>query len=203
MKKIFFIFAALSILLSACGATPAEETPPPLSVEDIQATALSMAQTMAAETIAAMPTQTFTPLPPTATFTPSFTPTPLYSPTPIFSPTPLATATSSNEIKMLGDWSGKGTLIKIVNNTKGTVTVSLYLNEDSNARGYYGYIPVPVLSKNQSAKVEVPKQGYYAIWAWIADGSTKCSASGGMGTNNSDKHEFHINGCGSIKAIGP
>ena len=99
MKKIIFLFMALSLLLNAC--TPAEETPPRLTDEDIQATAISMAWTMAAQTIEAMPT----PLSPTATYMPAPTatqtieamPTPL-SPTATYMPAPTATQTSEDPI---------------------------------------------------------------------------------------------------------
>ena len=199
-KKIIFIFMTLSLLLSAC--TPAEETPPPLTGDDIQATAISMAWTMAVQTMEAMPTATFTPLPPTATFTPAFTATPIFSPTPLFTPTPLATATKDGEIKMLYAWEGDSTRLLFVNNTKGTATISLYLSEGSNARGYYGYIPVPVLQKNGSAVISAPKQGYYYVFAWMAEGDTKKSIQGNFGTNNPDKHEVHLSMNG-VKIIGP
>ena len=200
MRKIILVFAALSLLLGAC--TPAEETPPPLTGEDIQATAIAMAWTMAAQTMEAMPTATFTPLPPTATFTPVFTATPIFSPTPLFTATPLVTATTEGEIKMLYSWEGDSTRLLFVNNTKGTATISLYLSEGSNAKGYYGYIPVPVLQKNGSAAIAAPKQGYYYVFAWMADKDKKYSIQGSFVTNNPDKHEIHLSDSG-VKVIGP
>ncbi len=101
MKKAFLILAVLSLFLGACGAEAiaplAEEAAPAaeqITGEDIQETAIAMAWTMAAETIAAMPTETFTPLPPTATFTPVFTETPIPTVTPLVTNTPLPTATA-------------------------------------------------------------------------------------------------------------
>lgn len=200
-RKLLFLAIIFALSLSACNGTPAEEIPE-LTGEDIQATAVAMAWTMAAETMAAMPTQTFTPLPPTATFTPAFTATPLFSPTPLFTATPEATATSEGEIKMLYDWDGTSTKLLFVNDTKATATISLYLNEGTNGKGYYGYIPVPVLTKNQSASVSAPVQGGYSVFAWMARDDRKWSVSGYFGTNNPDKHEIHLTENG-IKVIGP
>lgn len=74
MKKPLLILAVLVFLLSACGTT--EEASPSLTNEDVQATALSMAWTMAVETQTAMPTATYTPLPPTSTPEPTATEAP-------------------------------------------------------------------------------------------------------------------------------
>ena len=203
MKKLILIIAMLSILLSACGAViPAEETPPPLTGEDIQSTAISMAWTMAAQTQTAMPTATYTLEPPTATFTPIFTATPIFTNTPIFTAAPVATATKEGEIKMLSSWDGPSTRLLIINDTKATATVSLYLTEGSNELGYYGYIIVPVLEKNGSALVYAPKQGYYSVFAWMAGKDRKWSVSGGLGTNNPDKHEIHLTDNG-VKIVNP
>jgi len=81
----------LSLLLSACGNTPAEPT---LSAEAVQSTAVSMASTIVAETQAAVPTNTA--IPPTNTPLPTDTPVP--SPTAVdlvaASPTVVPTFTS-------------------------------------------------------------------------------------------------------------
>ncbi len=215
MKKLVFIFIAFSLFLAACdspllapvgeagGDAAANGEAGAYTQEDILATAVSMAGTMAAETQTAMPTLTFTPAPPTATFTPIFTETPLPTITPLFTNTPVPTATSEDEIKMLYTWEGQSTRILIVNQTKADATVSLYLNEGSNARGYYGYIPVPYLAKKQSVAVEAPMQGYYCIWAWMSDGDKNWSTTGCFGINNPDKHEARLNETGSVKWIGP
>ena len=71
MRKSFFIFLAFGFLLSAC--TVAGEIAPALPTVDSEATALSMAWTMAAATQTAMVTATYTPLPPTSTPTPTAT----------------------------------------------------------------------------------------------------------------------------------
>ncbi len=64
-KFIVNIFL-LTVLLSACGATP-PGTPPPPPV-DAGATALAMASTMAVQTMAAIPTETIVPTPTEAPF---------------------------------------------------------------------------------------------------------------------------------------
>jgi len=197
MKKLIFILAAFSLLLGACGGTPAEEAPSPLTSEDVHATAISMAWTMSAQTQAAIPTATFTPLLPTETFTPVFTATPLYTATPlntttpIYTETPLPTATSES-IKMLGSFDGKSVYLKIINDTKATAIVSLHLNEGTNPIGYWGYIPIPVLEKFGSASVYPPEQGCYSVFAWMDDGNKQYSISTYFCTNNPDKHEVHL-----------
>lgn len=204
MKKALLILTMLSILLGACSAaSPTEEPTPALTGEDIQATAVSMAWTMAAQTMEAMPTATFTPVPPTATFTPAYTETPVFTPTPVFTATPVPTATSEDEIKILSGWDGQSTLLLFVNDTKATATVSLYLTEGSNNKGYYGNIIVPVLQKKQSASVSAPVVGYYCVWAWMSSDSKNWSTQGCFSTNNPDKHEIHLNETGSIKVFGP
>jgi hypothetical protein len=202
MRKIILAFAVLGLLLSAC--TPAEETPPPLTGEDIQATAISMAWTMAAQTMAAMPTATFTPVPPTATFTPAFTATPIFSPTPLFTATPLATATTDKDRcdQVLSSWAGQESKFLIVNQTKNNVNVSLYL-APNNAHNQCGYIPVYAnpIAKNQSTTLYVPYGTYY-VYAW-ASGETNFSVQGGgFGVGNPDKHEIQIRD-GFVKFVTP
>ena len=102
----------------------------------------------------------------------------------------------------LYEWAGQSTRLLFVNNTKGTATISLFLSEGSNAKGYWGYIPVPVLAKNQSIAISAPKQGYYYVFAWMNDKDRKYSIQGSFGTNNPDKHEVHLTENG-VKVIGP
>lgn len=204
-KKLLFLALILAISVSACGGTPAKEEPPALTGEDIQQTAVAMAWTMAAETMAAMPTETFTPLPPTATFTPAFTATPIFTPTPLFSPTPMATATKESSGTSMCVWQGESTRLLFVNDTKAEVSyISLYLTPGSNGKGYGDcYIYVPPLGKFGSAAVSAPKQGYYYVYAGMVGKDRKWSAEGGFGTNNPDKHEIHFNESGGIKVVGP
>ena len=203
MKNTIFILTTLALLLSACGGTPAAEAPPQLTGDDIQATAISIAWTMAAQTQTAMPTQTFTPLPPTATFTPAFTPTPIFTPTPLFTATPVPTATKAGGISIC-NWSGAATKLLFVNDTKATAgPISLYLTPGSNGIGYGDcFILVPGLEKNQSASVSAPQQGYYYVFAYMTSKDRKWSVEGGFGTNNPDKHEIHLTDSG-IKVLNP
>ncbi|OQY33738.1 MAG: hypothetical protein B6243_06170 [Anaerolineaceae bacterium 4572_5.2] len=156
-----------------------------------------MAWTMAAQTMEAMPTAT--PVPPTET--PTIAPTATITLIPVTA-TSAATATKEGEIKMLYEWEGQSTRLLFVNDTKATATISLYLSEGSNSRGYWGYIPVPVLTKNQSAQIPAPKEGYYYVFAWMAGKDRNWSVEGGFGTNNPDKHEVHLTENG-IKVINP
>ncbi|MBT3711768.1 MAG: hypothetical protein HOG15_00270 [Anaerolineae bacterium] len=206
MKKLVFILVTLSFLLAACGGT-AEETPPPLTGNDVQATAISMAWTMAAETMAAIPTSTFTAVPPTATYTPVFTATPIFSPTPLFTSTPLATATTDKDRcdQVLSGIAAATAKLRIVNQTTNSVSVSLYL-APNNAENQCGYIPVygTPLSKNAETSVQVPYPGGYTyyVFAW-ASGDTNFSLSGGPFTiNNPDKWEIYIRD-NLIKFVGP
>lgn len=203
MKKTLLLLTALSLLLGACGAVaPTEEPTPALTGEDIQTTAVSMAWTMAAQTIEAMPTETFTPIPPTETFTPTFTFTPEFTPTPLFTNTPLPTATQEGGISLC-KWEGVSTRLLVVNDTKATASVSIYMTAGSNDKGYGDcYLVVPLLGKKQSAQIAAPMQGYYYVYAWMSGNDKNWSVEGGLGTNNPDKHEIHLTETG-IKILNP
>jgi hypothetical protein len=186
MKKLILLVAALSLLLGACGGTSAAETPPPLTGEDVEATAFAMAWTMAAQTQTAMPTATDTPVPPTltptitATFTPAITNTPL----------PTATKEKDECNKPLSGWEGKESKILVVNETKSTVVVSLFLYQ--SARGYCGYLST-TLTKKQSATFTVPI-GFYSASVWTVAGEQP-SFSHWLdltGVLNPDKHTLYI-----------
>ncbi len=189
MKKLIFILAVFSLLLGACGGTPVEETPPPLTGEDVQATAVSMAWTMAAQTIAAMPTETFTPVLPT--FTPTFTPIPPTT-TLAVTNTPIPSATPEKDVcnKLLSGWSGAESKILVVNETKSTVIVSIYLYQ--SARGYCGYLSA-TLGKKQSTSFAVPV-GFYSASVWTAAGEqpTYNRYLDLTGVLNPDKHTLFI-----------
>lgn len=174
MKHILFTLIASSLLLSACGAQ-AEATPEALA-EDIQATAVSMAWTMAAQTIEAMPTATQAP----PTETPTITPLPPTA-TPAITSTPVPTATQDKDIcdQPLTNWEGAEAPIVVDKRVKGDITLSIYVSW--TARGYCGYI------YNNSSSFTVP-QGCFTAFAWITEKNKSYSLSGGpFCPNNSDK----------------
>jgi hypothetical protein len=195
-KTILVLLVIAATLLSACGA----EATATVSAVDIQSTAVSAAFTIVAETQAAIPTAT--PLPPTET--PTQTPLPTNTPLPL--PSLEATFTSAPagdvdpcDTRVLGKPAGKATVIKIENNVKGRVRVSLYLNEtDShNECGYRSYD----LAKNGSVVITDLVYGCYNLWAWNLDGKAFNSAGFGC-INNPDKWTFQISEA-TIKFIGP
>ena len=203
MKKALFILTLLSLLITACGvAEPTEEPAPVLTGEDIQATAVSMAWTMAAQTMEAIPTATFTPLPPTATFTPIFTATPISTATPLVTNTPLPTATAEGGgdpcNKILSGWSGASSRVVVKNEMNRSVGVSLYLYE--SARGYCGYLSATLANKG-STTFTVPV-GFYSIYAWALEGNSYNKYLDLGGIMNPDKHEVRIRDNG-LKFIGP
>ena len=140
MKKNILVLLLLStLLLSACGAQPE----PTMSVEDIQGTAVAAAFTMIAETEAAIPTAT--PVPPTNTPAPTPIPTdtiaPVIVPTQVLQPT-AESASSADECNkyLRTDADGPTSPIKIINQTKAPLNLSLYLAKTPFGEcGYRGY----------------------------------------------------------------
>lgn len=199
MKKNILILLLLStLILSACGAEPE----PTMSVEDIQGTAVAAAFTMIAETEAALPTAT--PVPPTNTPAPTPLPTdtvaPIVAPTQPIAAQPTATTASGDECDKFLTTSAAGPTspIRIVNETKAPLNVSLYLAKTPFGEcGYRGY-SVP---KNNSITIEFP-QGAIYVYAWIL-APVNTTVSGGPYTpNNTDKWELYIRE-NSIKFVGP
>lgn len=202
--KLFKTFATIALLItiiSGCGAQPAEPT---ISAADVQSTAVSAASTMVAQTQAAIPTAT--PLPPTATFTftPVFTDTPVASPTSAISPTPVPPTTDPNadpcDTRVLS-WSPRGrpTVIRIVNSTRQSVTVSIYLNETAS-HGECGYRTYN-LTRNNDVVINDLVQGCYSLFAFSTSGDP-INASGYGCINNPDKWTFEVR-ADTIKFTGP
>lgn len=198
-KNILALFLLGTLILSACGAEPE----PTMSVEDIQGTAVAAAFTMIAETEAALPTAT--PIPPTNT--PAPTPLPTNTVAPLITPTqPLVsqpTATSASNAdecdKFLGDNpDGPTSPIRIVNQTKAPLNLSLYLAKTPfGSCGYRGYS----IPKNGSINIDFPQGAIYA-YAWIL-APVNTTVSGGPYTpNNTDKWELYIKE-NSMKFVGP
>jgi hypothetical protein len=205
MKRfsIFSLLTAVIMLISACSGQPAAE--PTVSGDDVQRTAVAAAFTIIAETQAAIPTNT--PLPPTETASP----TPLPTDTPIPSPTPDAalapptlapTQQASSDpcnAPLSGGVSGQPTIIKLENNTKADLVVSLYLNKTPFGEcGYRGYNIGP---KGSVLITDLP-QGCYNVGVFVNDSKKPTKAFGYGCLNNNDKWTFQIN-AESVGFYGP
>ena len=201
MKRFsILIILLITMLMSACGAEPV----PTVNPVDIQNTAVAAAQTMVAQTQAAVPTAT--PIPPTETPTE----TPLPTDTPVSLPTldvtlTATTAPVSNNgggdpcaTRVLAPKQGRETIIRVVNTSKVTITVSMYLNETA-AHGECGYRSFQ-LSKNNDIVFTDLVQGCYDLWAFSS--TSDVNARGGGCINNPDKWTFEVRE-DMIKFTGP
>ncbi len=173
MKRFLTLLFVFALFLSACGSTPPET--PSMSAEDVQATAISMAWTMAAQTEAARPTET-----PIPTDTPTATPIPP-TPTPAASPTPVPTATEAKDPcdQPLLSWGGQSAPIVVENRTDEKIaSISIYVSY--TARGECGYVPANPYS------FEVPFGCFYAF-AWMTGKKNYSTSGGPFCVNNPDK----------------
>jgi hypothetical protein len=195
MKRIILVsvITAIAMVISACGGgAPAEPT---VSPQDIQSTAVAAAFTIVAETQAAIPTNT--PVPPTDTPTSTPLPTDTPIPLPTLDPAIVPTFTSAPQTtggdpcnKALGSSvSGSPTRIRLSNETKGSLVISLYLNlTDFGECGYRGYN----LEKGGSLVITDLVTGCYNVSVFVTE-PNKNSKSFGYGCiNNSDMWEFKI-----------
>jgi hypothetical protein len=206
MKQFAFSILLIVIVFtaSACGA-PAVPT---VNAADVQHTAEAAAFTMVAQTQAAVPTAT--PLPPTEppTQTPPPTDTPVSLPTlETLLPTVTAGNTTGNatvdpcSTRVLSAPKGRETVIRIVNETKEPITVSMYLNETAG-QGECGYRTYN-LGKLADVVISDLVQGCYNLWAFTTDAAKNKFNSSGYGCiNNPDKWTFEVSS-GSIKFVGP
>ena len=205
MKRISFVTVLLTIILSACA--PATPTVDPAQ---IQASAVSAANTMVALTQAAIPTET--PVPPTQP--PS--PTPQPSPTLLALPTLSILASPTAAPATGGGTGGTGgdpcnaplssapagpkTTLRIVNGTKASITLSLYLYKTVFAEcGYRGYTMGP---SDSLLLTDLP-QGCYFGGALINDPKKPSKSFGDqMCMNNDDKWTMTV-GTDVIRLQGP
>jgi hypothetical protein len=196
MKTTVYLMILLVFLLGACGPEPE----PTMSAADVQGTAVAAAWTMVAETQAAIPTDT--PIPPTET--PSPTPLPtntlpsLGLPTQAFaSPT---TASNKDECdKFLpADAAGPTSPLKIYNETKAPLNLSLYL--EKTPFGMCGYRGYSIPAKN-SILINFP-QGVIYAYAWILEPVNTTASGGPWKPNNPDKWSIYIKET-SMKMVGP
>lgn len=204
MKRI--LFSSLTFIagfsLIACSAAPATPT---RSMEQVQATAAAAAQTVIAQTQAAIPTETSLPPTGTPTQTPPATDTPQSLPTlptleATFTAVPQNTVDPCSTRILSASPRGRETTIEIVNLVKAQVTVSLYLNETASwgECGYRSY----VLGPRDSVLITDLIQGCYDLWAFNSDPKNLVNAYGSGCINNPDKWSFEIS-TGSIKFVGP
>jgi len=167
MKRfsILTLILMTMLIISACGA---KGTPPPaVSAVDMQNTSVAVAQTMIAETQAAIPTAT--PPPPTETFTDTPAPTNTFLPLSELTLTPAPNGNSggadSCENKVLPALlQGETVKIRINNSTRATLAVSVYLNQTA-PQGECGYRPY-TLEPGQSVVINDLIAGCYTLWAW-------------------------------------
>src|SRR3990170_773039 len=179
---------AMTMIISACGA----QAVPTMDPADVQFTAVAAAFTIVAETQAAVPTST--PLPPTETASPTLPPTntPMSLPTQATF-TPVAASTAGGDpcaTRVLSSPKGRETIIRIVNQTKVAVTVSMYLNETAS-HGECGYRYFTLAKSNDIVFTDLV-QGCYNLWAWSDDPKGKFNSSGYGCINNPDKWTFAI-----------
>jgi hypothetical protein len=178
MKHLLFEILVVSLLISGCGQkTPASPT---LSVADMQSTAMSMAWTLAAQTMAAIPTATSTPIPPTDTPLPIPTATIRHIPTlPLVPPT---NTPGGGCNQPLTHWLGLSTTLNIENETKGDVVLSIYYSETPKGEcGYMGYN-----FGGGGTSVTVPLGCFFA-YAWVSGKKNFTTQGGPFCINNPDK----------------
>ena len=161
---------AITLIISACGAGETQATPT-INPVDLQSTLVAAASTPVAETQAAIPTAT---IPPTATLTstPAFTPTipPLptlgatFTASPV--PNPYVGDPCINTL-LPASLEGEKIKIRIDNPTRGTINVSVYLQQSGpqSVCGYRGY----TLTAGDSLVIGDLIEGCYSLWAWNPD----------------------------------
>jgi hypothetical protein len=187
LKKLLPILLALAVVLEAC--TPAVPAVPTMAPADVQNTAVAAAWAIITMTQAAMPTAT--PIPPTET--PSPTPLPTFTPIPLvidtLAPLVLPTATTGssdpnncNRALNMGE-SGPKKNIRIENENKGTVNLSLNLYKP-NPFGQCGSISYTIKGK-EKRKVGIPT-GYWYAYSWVLNPPSTGSVSFYIGPSSSD-----------------
>jgi hypothetical protein len=165
MKRfpILTLALAVTVILSACGASDAGSTPT-VSPVDLQLTVVAAAYNSIAETQAALPTAT---IPPTSTITNTPLPTATFMPTPTPAP-PTANVPGAGDpcltTVLPASLTGNKIKIRIDNPTKSTLMVSVNLHQAApqGQCGYRGYS----LDPQGSLVITDLVEGCYSIWAW-------------------------------------
>ena len=170
MKHFSILTQALviTLIISACSVRVVPNTTPTINPVDLQVTAVLAASTIMAETQAAIPTATQpspTPVPTnTSAFTATIPPLPTLGAT--FTPSPVVQSNNDPCITTLLPDSLTGTKIKIRvdNPTKGTINLSVYLQQarPNAVCGYRAY----VLAPGDSLVINDLVEGCYSLWAW-------------------------------------
>lgn len=212
MKRFAFIVAVLALLLTSCSA----QATPTIDPAQVQASAVAAASTMMAQTQAAIPPT------PTSTDTPEPSPTPQPSPMPLPPPTSdMSTTATAAPVQNSSNGStdpcngpldahsvGSGKLVNgstgnvlLVNGTKASITISLYLAKNKFGQcGYLSYVLAP--SKSTFLSNVLPYGCYYAS-AYINDPKKPSQASGGPACiTGPDKTTFTVTST-SVKVNGP
>ncbi|HEX8991593.1 MAG TPA: hypothetical protein VF784_07920 [Anaerolineales bacterium] len=210
MKRILFMTGMLGILLAACAPAAA----PTIDPAQIQASAVAAANTMVAQTQAAMPTDT--PVPPTplptATTMPLPTLPPLLATIPVLpSPTTVSSGGGTGSCNQPLDVAAAGAKAPVLirNDTNGSINFSMGLSS-KNSFGQCGYMSWGNIPKANSITVSVPmnrtNQGDPCYWAyaWINDPKKPTTVSGNQAycINNGDKWTFDV-GYDRIKLTPP
>ncbi len=170
MKKVLFILGLVSLVLASCSG--GGESPPIISAEDVEQTALADARTMVAGTQAAMPTNT--PIPTETTVPPSPVPTETLIPSPVVplptniqsTPTGFASQPSPTSAASTGgcypmqEWGVDSAKINVYNQTKGVVTISVNVTLANGECGSFS------LRFEKANSMTVPV-GCAWVWAWV------------------------------------
>jgi hypothetical protein len=190
MKKVLPLILALTILLTACGS----KATPTVDAASVQASAVAMAFTMAAQTQAALPTATLVPPTATVTIPPPATPTVFALPTfPLSAPSATLASSSASpcSVPLSKDPTGRSATLRIVNENKSQVQGSICLAK--TPFGEFGVIGI-ALARMQDTILTVP-QGCYSAYFWVNDPKKPSTAQGyGLCMNNSDKWTMIIRG---------
>ena len=182
MKRFMILTVIAALILNACGAKAVPTTDP----VQMQASAIAMVNTLVAMTQAAItptPIPTNTPLP-SPTSLPSPIPPPLSTPT---TELPAGTQAGTDPCKgplsanpgnsEAGKSSKGGTNILIVNDTKASVTFSLYLAK--NIYEQCGYVSYVIARGNSVFLSNTLPRGCYYGHAYINDAKKPTQVSSG------------------------
>ncbi len=185
MKPRLSVIGLVVLLIGACSPRPA--TPDP---QQIQASAVAAAQTMIAQTQAAIPP------------TPAFTDTPQPSPTPLAPPPTIAIPTlaftpttasgggggCAHPLQMSA--AGPKHPTTIINQTNAVINLSLNLYEP-NLFGECGAISFAGMGKNDSESIGLPSGNWYA-YAWASGGGKNFTVEGSFTVSPSQTLKLNL-----------